>query len=264
MKAIRISAIAATLFVSSTTLHAAEEGVLATVNGSTVTQQQVMSYAQARQQQGQSLPPRMLLEELINRELITQNATQQGLNKDKEFLAALEEQNANLLAAYAIQKTIQAGGEITEKTLRAEYDKYAASLSETEYRASHILLENKADAEAVISELNSGKEFAKLAEEKSTGPSAPEGGSLGWFRPEQMVEPFADALIQLKTGEYSSEPVETQFGWHVILLQETRKLPAPSFESMQEQLQNNIINNRVQNYIMGLRETAKIEMSQAQ
>ncbi len=242
-------------------LHASEkDDVIATVNGNPVTTQQLEHYAKMRQSQGEKLPQQMILDEMINRELITQDASKRGLNKDHQFIDTLKEQEANLLAAYALQKTIQESGEIDDATLRTEYDNYIAKLSDLEYRANHILLDDKNSAIAVITELKSGKDFFKLAQEKSTGPSGPEGGSLGWFRPEQMVPDFAEALIALKPGQYSQQPVETQFGWHVIRLEEIRKLPAASFDSMREKLHNNLVNQRLQSYIKALRDNANIIM----
>ena len=172
-------------------------------------------------------------------------------------MATLKEQQNNLLAAYALQKIIQSS-EITEDQLRAEYQKNLDSLSETEYLASHILLEEKAEAESVIAELQNGANFAELAKEKSTGPSGADGGSLDWFRAGRMVEEFAQAVKTMQKGDITQQPVQTQFGWHVIHLQDTRKLPAPSFESIKEQLHNQVINTRVTNYIKGLREKANI------
>ena len=263
MKLIRHRAIIVATLLLSGPLHASEkDDVIATVNGNPVTVQQLNHYAQMRQSQGEQLPQQMILDEMINRELITQDATKRGLNKDDQFIDTLKEQEANLLAAYTLQKTIQESGEINDATLRTEYDAYVETLGDLEYRASHILLDDKNSATAVISELNSGKDFAKLAEEKSTGPSGPEGGSLGWFRPEQMVPPFAEALIAIEPGQYSQQPVETQFGWHVIRLEETRKLPAPSFESMREKLHNNLVNQRLKDYIKALRDNANITMGE--
>ena len=262
MKQINYGIIAATLLLSSTPLFASEQDVVATVNGSPVTIQQLNNYGQARQSQGGMMPQQMILDELINRELITQDANKRGISKDDEFVLTLKEQQTNLLAAYAIQSMIQDAGDITDATLQEEYKNYVSTITDQEYRASHILLENEQDAVSVIEELNKGENFAKLAETKSVGPSGPEGGSLGWFRPEQMVEPFAEALVTLKPSKYSSQPVQTQFGWHIILLEETRKVPAPSFESLREQLQNNLINQRVQNYIKELRDRANIVMNE--
>lgn len=263
MKLIRHRAIIVAALLLSSPLHASEkDDIIATVNGTPVTVQQLNHYAQMRQSQGEQLPQQMILDEIINRELITQDATKRGLNKDDQFIDTLKEQEANLLAAYTLQKTIQESGEIDDATLQAEYDVYVATLGDLEYRASHILLDDRSSAVAIITELKSGKNFSKLAQEKSTGPSGPEGGSLGWFRPEQMVPAFAEALIALKPGQYSQQPVETQFGWHVIQLEERRKLPAPSLESMREKLHNNLVNQRLENYIKALRDNANIIMGE--
>lgn len=253
----RHTLLAASLTFISQPLLAAEPQVLAEVNGTAVTQQQLESYAQARRSQGIEVPADMLLSELVNRELITQDATRKKLHEDDSYVALLNEQRSNLLAAYTLQNIIQ-NTDITEEMLRAEYQNMVDALSEQEYLASHILLEEKAQAEEVISALQDGANFAELAKEKSIGPSGEEGGSLDWFRAEAMVEPFALAVKGMKKDEISAQPVQTQFGWHVIQLRDTRQLPPPSFESVKEQLRNQAINNLVTDYIKGLRENANI------
>lgn len=265
MKLARHTIFAAIALALSTPIHAAEQDVVVTVNGTAITSQQLNNYAQARQaQSGNPMPKQMILDEMINRSLITSDATKQGMDKEAQYVDTLYEQQTNLLAAYAIQKIIQNGEVINDEILRKEYGNYLTTLTDKEYQASHILLEDEQHAIDVIVQLNKGENFVKVAEEKSTGPSASDGGSLGWFRAEQMVKEFSTALVALKAGEYSKQPVKTQFGWHVILLEDTRKLPAPSFESMREEIQNKLINERIQKYIKGLRESANIVMNDKQ
>ena len=247
----------ALILVSQPLLAADEPQVIAEINGTMITQQQLNNYGQARLSQGAELPADMLLSELINRELITQDATQRKLHEETPFVSTLREQQSNLLAAYTLQHIIQSNP-VTDEMLQAEYKNAVGTLSDKEYLASHILLEDKAQAEAVIVELTKGADFAELAKEKSAGPSGVDGGSLDWFRAEAMVEEFSLAVKSMTKGEFSQQPVQTQFGWHVIQLRDTRQLPPPSFESLKEQLQNQVINNLVTNYIKGLRENANI------
>ena len=161
----RIITVAA-LTVFSQPLLADNQQVIAEINGTTISQQQLINYAQARQSQGVELPTDMLLGELINRELINQDAASKKLDQEQPFVATLKEQQNNLLAAYALQKVISSS-EITEELLRAEYENIKDTLSESEYLASHILLEEKAQAEAIIADLNNGADFAEMAKEKS-------------------------------------------------------------------------------------------------
>lgn len=237
----------------------AEDKVLATVNGKKITEADVHDYTKMRQGGSpQSLPQDLLVQELVNRELISQDAKKRGLDKDKDYRTVLENQQKNLLAAYAMQKTIQAKGEVTEEMLRAEYDKSMKGLSNKEFQAKHILVDKEDDAKAAIKALEGGADFTKLATEKTTDPNGPD---LGWFRPEQMVKPFSDAVKTLKKGEYTKAPVQTQFGWHVIMLEDTREVPPPEFDSLKDQIRTSVINKRIQEYIESLRKGAKIEVS---
>ncbi|MDD3519580.1 MAG: peptidylprolyl isomerase, partial [Chromatiales bacterium] len=115
-------------------------------------------------------------------------------------------------------------------------------------------------AKAAIEALNGGADFAELAKEKSTGPSAPKGGDLGWFVADSMVPPFAQALKALEVGKYTTAPVQTQFGWHVILLEETRPLEPPPFEAVKDQVRQQMLQKSLQDYLEGLKTEAKIEL----
>ena len=131
--------------------------------------------------------------------------------------------------------------------------------AEEEVRARHILLETSEDAVAVIGELDAGGDFVALAKERSTGPSAPQGGDLGYFSAEQMVGPFAEAAFALEPGSHSAEPVETRFGFHVIMVEDRRTKPVPSFEEMEPQIREELSGQAVQDVLLGLREGAEIE-----
>ena len=140
-----------------------------------------------------------------------------------------------------------------EKLLPEADQLYSSNLelekSTKEYKASHILLETEDDAKAVIAELGKGANFSDLAKKKSVGPSATHGGDLGWFKPDEMVEPFARAVEELKNGEYTKTPVKSDFGWHVILREDSREVPPPSYEQMREQLKMRVQNLQIEEYI---------------
>ena len=127
-----------------------------------------------------------------------------------------------------------------------------------EYKARHILLANEADAQAVVTALDEGADFAELAKEKSTGPSGPQGGDLGWFSPDNMVPPFAEAVQSMSKGSYSETPVQTQFGWHVILLEDERELEAESYESMEGKLKEQARRQVLNAYVTELRQGAEV------
>jgi peptidyl-prolyl cis-trans isomerase C len=151
--------------------------------------------------------------------------------------------------------------EITDQELKAEYDAQIAGVDKEEYMASHILLENEADAQKIITEVKAdGSNFADLAKKHSTGPSGKDGGELGWFSARSMVPEFADAVKGMKKGEVSKTPVQSEFGWHVIYLQDVRDIPLPSFEDSKERLKLIVAQKKLQEYIAELREKANIEI----
>ncbi len=149
---------------------------------------------------------------------------------------------------------------VSDKELRKEYDSKVAGANLKEYKARHILLKSEADAKSVIAELDSGANFAELAKSKSTGPTAKNGGDLGWFKPNQMVPPFAQAVSEMKKGSYTKKPVKTQFGWHVIKLEDERKLTPPKFEEVKEQIRSIKTNQKIQQYVIELRKKAKVDI----
>ena len=167
------------------------------------------------------------------------------LRNSDEIQAQIELATINLVARAFATDFIN-NMEITESDIQAEYDQQASLSPSLQYKARHILVESQGEAVEIIGELDQGADFATLAQEKSTGPSGPNGGDLGWFSPEQMVAPFSEAVAALEDGSYSESPVQTQFGWHVILREETRDTPPPPLESVRDQVRNAIQQKRFQ------------------
>jgi peptidyl-prolyl cis-trans isomerase C len=235
--------------------------VLAEVNGRQITEDTLQRYMKFRGMPKDADPQQQrnkMIEELINRELLYLDAVDKGVDKSPEVQADLENQKTNVIAG-AMLKQATAKVSVSDDQLKQAYDDYIKSIpASEEYKARHILLEEEAQAKGVIEELNKGADFIELAKQKSTGPSGPSGGDLGWFQPSQMVEPFAKAVVQLKNGEYSKTPVHTQFGWHVVLRENSRQLDPPSFESLKEQFRMRLMNKHVEQYIGELRDKAKI------
>jgi peptidyl-prolyl cis-trans isomerase C len=201
----------------------------------------------------------LVINELVNRELIYQDAVKKKLDKDPEVAFALEQLRKNTMIQANVGKVAN-GVDISDAKLKKEYDEKIATADVSEYKARHILLKTEADAKAVIKELDGGAVFSDVAKAKSTGPTGPEGGDLGWFKAGQMVPPFAQALAKMKKGTYSKQPVQTQFGWHVILLEDTRKATPPKFEEVKPQLANMMRGQQVNAYIENLRKNAKVEI----
>ncbi len=231
--------------------------VAATVNGKPIAKMTANRVAQQIAARGEQADPKRILEELINLELLTQEAEKIGLDKEPEVATALSLQYTQTMAnAYLarISETI----EISDEEIREEYDRQAANITTSEYNAAHILLESEADAIAVIEQLEKGSDFVALAKEKSTGPSGPNGGDLGWFQGSNMVPEFAQAVSEMQTGDVSTKPVKTQFGWHVIQLNETRGAAKPDFDSVRAGLFNTLMREKLAATVDSIRNTADV------
>ncbi len=209
--------------------------VAATVNGTDITVGHMVMLRRSLPAQYQSLPDDVLFEGLLQ-QLIQDLVLLQSLNGEvpEPTKLSIENEIRKILAAKAVERAVD--GAVTEEAIQAAYDEtYADTTPQTEYNASHILVETEDEAKALINQLNDGADFAELAVEHSTGPSGPGGGNLGWFGPGAMVPPFEEAVVALEVGAVS-EPVKTQFGWHVVTLNETREKPAPTLEETRAQL----------------------------
>src|SRR5580692_6323975 len=193
-----------------------------------------------------------VLDQMINMQLIAAQAEKDGLDKDPEVATRIALLRTQILADAAAQKYVKAN-EPTDAELQTAYDSAA---DKTEYHASHILVPTKEKAEQIIKKLKGGAKFEDLAKTESTDNSKANGGDLGWFTTAKMVKPFGDAVKGLKKGDFTAEPVQTQYGWHIIKLMDTRDAP---FDQMKTQLSNPIMQKKFQAYIDGLKKNAKIE-----
>ncbi|HCK17668.1 MAG TPA: peptidylprolyl isomerase [Thalassospira sp.] len=239
----------------------AEDPVLATVNGEEILESEVRATQQGLPQQYRQLPFEMLKADLLTREinqrLLMNAGSEAGLADDeevKEQIAALERR---LIAETYLDRALNDA--ITEDAINAKYEEFIATNEpEPQVHARHILLESEEDAKAVIAELDDGADFVELAKEKSTGPSGPNGGDLGFFNREDMVAPFAEAAFAMEAGTYSSEPVQTQFGWHVIKVEEKKEGAQPSLDEVRQQLVAEISRDAFNALVEDLRATADI------
>jgi len=235
--------------------------VMARVNGNPITEAVVDLYLQqmhARQPGNPTMSREAVLNEVINLELARQGAEQEGLGKDSRTRLQIEQQKRAVLASAAIQHELQTNP-VTDEELKEIYTQQVPQGDE--FKARHILVESEDEAKKLIGELDKGADFSELAREHSTGPSGKSGGDLGWFSPKQMVAPFSEAAAGLEKGQYTSTPVQTQFGWHVIILDDKRATTPPPFEQVKPQLQAYVQKQRVQQYIAKLRSGANIEMT---
>ena len=261
---LRYTMMALSLAACSTTsiTLAAPAETLATVNGTHITQQTLETYARQRGIDDLNKLPAdrkaKIIEELVNRELLYRAALDKKLDKKPETTIELESARANILASSAVRSELDARGELSDAKLKEGYDKFIKDLPGLEYKTRHILLDSEDKAKAVIAQLDKGGDFVKLANEHSTG--AADGGELEWFQPEDMIKPFSEAAVKLKKDEYTKTPVQTQYGWHVIQLQDTRKVTPPSFEDVKEQIRMSARNSAIEGYIKTLRDKAKVEI----
>lgn len=200
-----------------------------------------------------------ILNELINAMLIMQDAEAQNFDKKPEVAELLNLLRMRALAEMSIAHFVQQQ-QISDDDLKALYDKRYGSTEQQEFKARHILLKSEEDAKAVIKELDGGTDFTELAKAKSTGPSASQGGDLGWFDSTQMVKPFSDAVMAMKSGTYSTAPVKTQFGWHVIFREDARKTQPPTLEEVRKALLNEKRRELVVAYLTKLRDKATIQV----
>lgn len=236
--------------------------VLATVNGMAITQTVFDVYAAQRKanQSGKDDDnTQAILDELINLELMRQEGLNKGFDSKPEVVALLDQQHRAVLARAAMADYLTSNP-VSDEFVKQFYDVQLATPT-SEYNARHILVETREAADAIIKQLDEGADFAELAKEKSTGPSGASGGELGWFAPGQMVKPFSDAAATLEKGSYTKEPVQTQFGWHVILLEDTRESSPPPFDDVKDRLKIGLANKQLQDHIRQVRQEASIEIT---
>jgi len=236
---------------------------VAIVNGTPISQTEydvyVKSLLQGKPQT--TLTPEQkaqVLDEMITMQLVSAQGVKDGLENDPEIAARLQVLRMRVLADAESQKYLK-GKEPTDAELHAEYDSAIASMDKTEYHARHILVDSKEKAEALIKKIKGGAKFEDVAKAESSDNSKNNGGDLGWFTLARMVKPFGDAVKGLKKGEMTQEPVQTQYGWHIIKLEDTRDVAPPPLDQVKTQVTNGVIQKKLQAYVEDLKKTAKIE-----
>ncbi|MFD2738360.1 peptidylprolyl isomerase [Sulfitobacter aestuarii] len=247
---------------AGTTGDATIDTVVATVNGTEITLGHMMVARARLPEQYQQLPAEVLFTGILD-QLIQQTALAEQFTGElpPRVKLSLDNETRSLTAGEVIEGVMNA--EISDADLQAAYDEQYASVEPSdEYNASHILVESEEEAKAIKKELDEGADFAAVAREKSTGPSGPGGGSLGWFGPGSMVPSFEEAVMDMEVGAISA-PVETQFGWHVIKLNETRKSEAPALDEVRDELEMQVRQTRVQSHIEELTEAADVDKEAA-
>ena len=240
----------------------AEDKAAATVNGVAIPQARVDLRVKIATSQGQPDTPALqkaVLDDMINLEVLAQAAEKAGMDKNPEVIQQTELARQSVLAS-AFVRDYAENHPISDDQLKQEYDKLKAHLGTKEYKASHILVDTEAEAKAIIAQLRKKGNFAKIAKAKSKDAgSAANGGELEWAVPSNFVPPFAKALVALKKGAYTKVPVQSQFGWHIIKLDNVRSLKVPTFEELKPKLMQRLEQQSIKDYIADLRSKAKIE-----
>ena len=241
----------------------AKDPVVATVNGQPIYLSELEVAQQALPQQYRSMPLATvfpaLLDRIVDSKLVVADAKKNKIDADPAFKKRLAFVDEQLAQDYWLQREI--ARRITVEKMQQRYlEKLKSMPSEEEARARHILVATEQEAKDLLAELKKGTAFDKLAKEKSTDKaSGAEGGDLGWFKRSDMVKEFADAAFAMKKGELSEVPVKTQFGYHLIKMEDRRQAPAPAFEELADQIREDMARETVTSFIDQLRSTAKIE-----
>lgn len=250
------------IFAALTSVQSAEDQVVAIVNGDEIRMSEVREAVTFLPPQYQEAPFEGLYPYIVNRlvimRLIANAGRAQGLADEESFKKRMAHAENRMLEQAMLDQQVQEA--LTEEALAEQYEQWAATKqADEEINVRHILLATEEEAAAVIAELEAGADFTELAKERSTGPSGPKGGSLGYFGKGQMVPEFEAAAFQLNAGEFSREPVQTQFGFHVILVEDRRTMPVPSLDEMAEELRNKIRGEIEQAYVEKLQKEASVQ-----
>lgn len=244
----------------------AQNNAVTKVNGVTIPHQRVEFFVRNVVAQGRQDTPElrnMVREELINRELLAQEAARRGLDKSPEVAVQLDLAKQEILMGSLLREVVKSSA-VSEDAIKKEYERLKGQLGSREYKARHILVQKEDEAKDLIAQIRKGASFEKLAAEKSIDPgSKARGGELDWSSPAQYVKPFGDALARLKKGQMTETPVQSNFGWHVIRLDDERPTKVPPYDQVKQNLQQQLTaqaqKQAYEKTLSDLRAKAKIE-----
>lgn len=249
---------------SAVVVPAAGDTVAANVNGTPIYASTVDMMVKERTAQGQPDSPELrkaIIENLAMQMLVAAEATKKGLDKAPETVRQMDMVRQSILANAFVQDYLK-NNALTDAQLKAEYDKINAKAGGNEYKARHILVATEAEAKDIIAKLKKDiKQFEALAKAKSMDPgSKVNGGDLGWFNPAGMVPEFGAAVAKLEKGKFSEEPVKSQFGYHVILLEDSKPITPPPLEQVKEQLKQQVQRQNLKTFFDEMKAKAKIDV----
>lgn len=257
----KISRLLAVL-VTASVVMAAQAQNIAVVNGVAIPQAKMDIQLKALAARGQKDSPELrnaIKDSLVTAVLIEQEATKKGLDKTPDVQAELEMARQSVIFRAYVQDYMK-NNPVTDAEIKAEYDKYKATQADREYNVRHILVKDEKAAKDIIEQLKKGAKFDKLAEKFSIDPgSKAKGGELGWNAPGNFVKPFAEAMTKLDKGQISKEPVKSDFGFHVIKLDDVRSAKVPGFDEVKPQITEFLQRKKLETLMAGLRAKAKIE-----
>jgi peptidyl-prolyl cis-trans isomerase C len=260
---IHATLLAAALLALTSAAHAAPPAAkqVATVNGKPIPQSRFDTIMNAQMSQGQPDTPKLrdaIRERLIRIELLAQEAEKKALDKKPEVAAQIAMTRQDVLIGAYLQDYAKAHP-VTDDMLKAEYDNLRKTLGEKEYKARHILVETEDQAKAIITKLKAGEKFEDLAKDSQDTGSKERGGDLGWSNKASYVKPFSDAMAALEKGKFTETPVKSDFGYHVILLEDVRDMKAPTLDEIKPQLTQRIQQQMIEKHITDLRAKAKVQ-----
>ncbi len=233
----------------------------AVVNGKAIPSSRVDQFVHLLTKQGQPDSPQLrdqIREELINREIFLQEADKRGIAKQPDVQAEIDLTRQSVLIR-GLFNDFLAKNPVTQQDVQAEYDRVKTAQGENEYQARHILVESEDQAKDIIAQLKKGAKFEELAKQSKDTGSAANGGSLDWAPAATYVKPFADALASLQKGQTTEAPVQTQFGWHVIRLDDVRPVQFPPVDQLRPQIEESLRQAKLRDFQTSLREKAKIQ-----
>jgi peptidyl-prolyl cis-trans isomerase C len=231
------------------------------VNGKPISSAKVDAFVSLLKKQGQQDSPelrKMVTEELVNREILLQEAEKRGVQKKADVQTELDFARQGIVIRALLQDYL-AKHPVTEAEVQAEYEKFKKAQGDKEYRARHILVEKEEDAKAIVAKLKGGAKFEELAKQSKDTGSAANGGDLDWAAPSNYVKPFSEALVALKKGEMTQTPVQSQFGWHVIRLDDVRDAQFPPVDQVKPQIEERLKQQKVAQFQQDLKSKAKVQ-----
>jgi len=234
---------------------------IAVVNGKPIPRARADAFVAELVKQGQQDTPQLqalVRQELVDREILVQEAERRGLSAKPDVRFQLDNVRQQVLINALVQDQLTKGG-VSDAEVKAEYDRLVKGEGGKEYRARHILVEKEDEAKSIIDRLKKGTKFEELAKQSKDPGSATKGGDLDWANAQSFVEPFSKAMAALEKGKFTETPVQTQFGWHVIRLDDTRTAKPPEFDQVKEQLSESMKRKKLQDFQQQLKAKAKIQ-----